>query len=152
MGDLAIPLLVVGGAFGVLGSPGLVFLALEARERGQRRAPRFYAKAALWSGFVVYAGLALAAFLQAKNLPTPGPIWEFAWSGVARLPFLGQVALGVNALAVLWAWLILRDEEDHPDRAMVAAALAEEREEEEDRRRRARSLPTASGAGPAPPG
>ena len=134
MGDLAIPFLVVGWAAGVLAAPVLVLLALDVRERGLGKAAARHAKLALWIGTVVYAGCALAAFLQAKNAAAPAGIVDFVWSGVARLSFLAKVALVVNGASVFGAWWIVRDEEHHPDRATVDAALAEEREEEARRR------------------
>ena len=144
MGDLDVPLLVLGGAVLVFGPLCLALLAADGSSCGYVRSTRQFARAALWSGFVIYAGLAAAALLAEWNGPPP----RIGFFGLTRLPFWAEVALGTNGLAVLWAWWTLRDEERHPDRAKVDAAQAEEREAEEWRRKdraAAPSNPTADG-------
>jgi hypothetical protein len=144
------PFVLAGGAFVVFGPLALVLCSADGREHGQVASARFFAKAALWSGFGIYAGLAAAAVVGYLAAPAPGgPPRIVLWPGWTPLAFWAEVALGTNGLAVLWAWWILRDEERNPDRAMVDAAFAEEREQE-DRRKKGRAAgmtPPHSGSG-----
>ncbi len=111
----------------------LLLFALDGRKRRLGKSARLLARGALWTGAVVYAGLGFDAYLFVMGaLPLAVGLPSLV---LDRVPPWMLAGLCINGAVVLVAWWILRDEEGHPDRAMVAEAL------EEERRREAGSAP-----------